>query len=270
MSVGIHVGAPINDNLAIWFQRFPESSAAQVFLHGPHSKKLNHIDMLDLGNVAAHKHIYDHSSYRTSFNDMDHIEDQFSAAASVGCTGVVIHIPLMDVAGVSEKAVEIVHRGHGCKLVLEMKAVKPHNMNSYESPYKINRLIEALRDKGLMPDQVGICIDTAHISAGKQQIRKLVDAEAYLDQLQYPEYICLLHLNGNEYDGQQRAGDKHILPFRKDINGDTDHRDTIWANRKYSASGCRAFVEWFQQRGKDIIVECKWDDHLEKFVRILQ
>lgn len=269
MSVGIHVGAPIDDNLPLWFQTFPESVTAQVFLHGPHSKKLNNIDTDHIRKLAERYRIYVHSTYRTSFKDLDHIEDQFKAAAECGCAGVVIHIPLMDVNEVADKSQEIVQRGHGCKLILEMKAVKPDTLKSYESPAKINRLVEALRVRGLTTDQVGICIDTAHISAGKQQIRKLVHAQEYLGGLQYPDYICLVHLNGNEYDGAVRAGDKHILPFRKNIAGDNEHRDTIWAGRKYFHSGCYAFLQWCRTHNKDVIIECAWDDELERFMKMV-
>lgn len=268
MSVGIHVGAPLVDNLKHWFDTWQKSDVAQIFTHGPHSVKVNAFDHDALKMLCRQKRIYVHSSYRTSFKNMDHSREQLELARDLGCRGVVIHIPLMEPTEVANAAAEMVAM-HGAKVILEMKAVKPHDTCSYETPEKINTLVEHLKHMGLTSDAIGICIDTAHIAAGKQQIRKYKDAVVYLERLKYPEYVCLLHLNGNEFDGQVRAGDKHILPFRKDIDGDTAHNDKVWGGRKYAASGCKAFVEWFLSRNKDIIIECAWDESLKDFINLL-
>ena len=44
-----------------------------------------------------------------------------------------------------------------------MKAVTQHTTKSYESPDKINRLIQLLKKNNISTDDVCICIDTAHI-----------------------------------------------------------------------------------------------------------
>jgi endonuclease IV len=209
-----------------------------------------------------------HSSYPTNpWNGkqeiINHTIDQFVSSKLLGSKGVVLHIPKLDPKKVSstvKKLVEALNKKNileGQKVILEMKAVKQHPTESYESPEKIDRLIEALKEDDIDESQVGICIDTAHIYAGKADIHTYAQGIEYLKKLKYPNWITLFHINGNVYDAKKRAGDKHAVPF--------DHEDKVWKGLEYKNSGCRAFIEYAVNKKIDLIVEIK-DHHTYKNV----
>jgi len=237
-------------------------NAVQLFTHGPrNTHKVEH-DYERIRSASKGIHMYVHSSYPTNpWNGkaviFEHTVDQFISSMDLGSKGVVLHIPKIGPTAVAKPIKTLVDvllkKGllGGQKVILEMKAVKQHATQSYESPEKINRLIEALKEEGLTADNVGICIDTAHIYAGKADIHTYTAGVKYCEDLEYPQWICLIHLNGNVYDAKKRAGDKHAVPF--------DHEDKVWKGKTYAASGCRAFIEFAQTKGIDFILEVK--DH---------
>lgn len=237
-------------------------NAIQIFTHGPRNIKKNDHNYALVRLLTNGMSVYVHSSYPTNpWNGKDyifkHTIDQFASSRQIKARGVVLHMPKISpehvVESVKTLAVALNKKGllDEQKIILEMKAVKQHATQSYESPEKINRLIEVLLDKKLSPKNVGICIDTAHIYAGQASIRSYADGLAYVNGLLYPEWISLIHLNGNEYDANVRAGDKHAIPF--------DEKDFIWKGVSYAESGCRAFIEFAQSRNINFIVESK--DH---------
>ena len=118
---------------------------------------------------------------------------------------------------------------------------------SYETPEKINRLINQLKRHKISPTAVGICIDTAHIFVNKTsvKIRDYHNAKKYLRKID-PQYIGLFHINGNTRSGYS---DCHTLPFSKD--------DLIWKDITYAQSGLRAFVEYAKKDKIPIILESK-------------
>jgi hypothetical protein len=118
-------------------------------------------------------------------------------------------------------------------------------------------MCEAAIQEGFGPDQIGICLDTAHLNAGKIKLKTREDARLYIEQLKYPDYIALLHLNGNEYDSEKRAGDKHCIPLSKN---DYVFRDTDLEN-----SGAAELSKWFVDRDCDVILEQDWNDELQTF-----
>jgi endonuclease IV len=237
-------------------------NAVQLFTHGPrNTHKVDH-DYELVRSAGKGIHMYVHSSYPTNpWNGkaeiFKHTVDQFSSSMDLGSKGVVLHIPKIGPTAVAKPIKTLVaallKKGllKGQKVILEMKAVKQHETQSYESPEKINRLIEALKAEGLTANNVGICIDTAHIYAGKADIHTYTAGVKYFEDLKYPQWICLIHLNGNVYDAKKRAGDKHAVPF--------DHEDKVWKGKTYAESGCRAFIEFAQANGIDFILEVK--DH---------
>lgn len=236
-------------------------NAVQIFTHGPRSTAEVKHDYPRVTEQTADLSLYVHSSYPTNpWSGRDdafvHTIDQFVAAQMLGAKGVVLHIPLMEplpvVLVVKALSAALLALGiDDVKVILEMKAVKQHATRSYESPAKINRLVDLLVSEGLTRANVGICIDTAHIYAGKAKIRTYAEGVAYCAALARPEWVCLLHLNGNVYDAKKRAGDKHAVPL--------DHEDKVWEGCDYRDSGCRAFIEWAQRNDIDIILEVK--DH---------
>ena len=275
--LGIHVfkGNDMAESISNAREKIP-LNAIQLFTHGPRNmNKVNH-DYERIRNVGKGIHLYVHSSYPTNpwngkADILKHTIDQFVSSMDIGSKGVVLHIPKIGPAEVAKHTKTLVElllkRGllKGQKVILEMKAVKKHDTKSYESPEKINRLIEALKGEGLDHTSVGICIDTAHIYAGEADIYSYEDGVKYCDNLKYPEWIYLIHLNGNVYDVKKRAGDKHAIPF--------DHEDKVWKGKTYSSSGCRAFVEYAQKKGIDFILEVK-DHHtvddINSFINLIR
>lgn len=234
--------------------------AIQIFTHGPRNFKINKLDYTSIKSVCKGINIYVHSSYPTNpwKNTPESIQstvEQFASSFSLKSKGVVLHIPKIDPVKTAESIQVLVNElkkkkiMNGQKVILEMKAVKSDPLLSYETPEKINRLIEYLKSYNLSHVNVGICIDTAHIYAGGVQITSYKDAVIYCNKIKYPEWICLLHLNGNEYDAKKRAGDKHAIPL--------DSKDKIWKDTSYKNSGCRAFIEYSKKNNIDVIVEIK-------------
>jgi endonuclease IV len=245
--------------------------AVQVFTHGPKSyKKIDHdYDAVRIASRGTELTV--HSSYLTDIwkntaQLNNHALDQFDSCAKLGGKGVVLHIPKAEPEYIAEGVkrfsdmmdtrIAIIRQ----KIILEMKALKRHATKSYESPAKLNRLIGLLTDLGLTPDRVGICIDTAHIYAGFAQIRTYADAMTYLNELP-AEWLCLFHINGNEYLNTKKARDKHAVPLAD--------ADFIWKGMKYADSGCRAFIEFARAHGIKFIVEIKdhhTDEELTEFI----
>lgn len=274
--LGIHVfkGKDMANSIALARKNCP-LNAVQLFTHGPRTTcKVDH-DYERVRDACDGIHMYVHSSYPTNpWNGkaeiFKHTVDQFSSSMDLGSKGVVLHIPKIGPNSVAKPIKtlvdELLKKGllKGQKVILEMKAVKQHATQSYESPEKINRLIEALKAEGLNSDNVGICIDTAHIYAGNANIHTYTEGVKYFEDLKYPQWICLIHLNGNVYDAKKRAGDKHAVPF--------DQEDKVWKGKTYSESGCRAFIEFAQTNGIDLILEVKdhhTTDDVNAFVKLV-
>ena len=249
-------------------------SSVQIFSHGPRgTKKIKSEEaMIKHSTTTKNVNVYVHSSYPTNpWNGkesiMEHTKDQFKSSRDMGSKGVVLHIPKIkpdEVARGTKQLADFLIEDNlldSQKIILEMKAVSPHPTKSYESPEKINKLIEELKNEGLNHNTVGICIDTAHIYAGKANIKKYKDGLEYFKKINHPEWIYLIHLNGNVYDSSIRSGDKHAIPF--------DNEDKIWSG-SYNQSGCRAFIEFAEKNNIDTIFEIKEHhtyDELNKFLK---
>lgn len=255
-SYGVHVNK--GKDLIESIKKMIESTSKkidsiQIFTHGPRppGNRVSH-NYKEIRKICKENDIvlYVHSSYNTNpWNNKENIYsltiNQFQSSAQLSSAGVVLHLPLMEPEKIAitvkklvddllkEKLIgDIVKQ----KVILEMKAVKSHNTKSYETPDKINNLIENLYNKGLTSEHVCVCIDTAHIYASGADIYTYKSAKEYLDNIKYKEWIGLIHLNGNEYDAKIRAGDKHAIPL--------DKKDKVWSNISYTDSGCRAFIEF--------------------------
>ena len=233
--------------------------AVQIFAYGPRSMKKQNQDEKKIKQECKSINLYVHSSYLTNPwgapKYLKHTVDHFVTSAKMGSLGVIIHIPKMDPEEIVTGVKILVDKLNEQKLlqsqrvILEMKALKQHATKSYETPEKINNLTALLKSAGITSDQVGICVDTAHVYAGKAQISTYAEASSYLDKLDR-EWMCLFHINGNEYDSKKRAGDKHAIPI-------VDGKDMIWKDMTYQQSGCRAFIEYCRDNDIDFILEAK-------------
>ena len=257
MSIGTHVfgGKEVHIGVQALSDDHKECECCQIFTHGPRNKNSNMKPKTIAAlteSVANGMRIYVHSSYPTALvGGSAHIDAQLEMAKTIGAKGLVIHIPKKLPAELIDGIVRSTMNAGGVKILLEMKAVKPDD-KSYESAAKIKVLIELMKGAGLVPEKVGICIDTAHIYAGKMDIVSAASASAYLKDFEGDEWepwIALLHLNGNQYDSQLRAGDKHAIPF-SDV-------DKIWNGVPFEDSGLLKFARWFVERKKDVILELK-------------
>lgn len=269
---GLHVfkkNNEIYEDIIDAISQYPDLKSVQIFSHGPRGtakRKCNYAEVkktIKKFNIS----LYIHSTYLTNpWNNnkftMDHTLDQFRSSEAMGGIGVILHMPLVTADEISKKTLEIyrklVELNIQQMIILEMKSSKPDPTKSYESPEKINRLIDSLANHGLNKDVVGICIDTAHIYAGKADIKSYDAASVYLNNIINKDWICLIHLNGNEYNNNERAGDKHAIPL--------DDKDCIWGRLDYDKSGCRAFVEFANLHDLDYIVEEK-SHHTEKQIK---
>lgn len=260
-NIGIHVFKhdSLDDSITDIRESLP-INAVQIFTHGPRSLKQNAIDVERVIRACEGINLYIHSPYpinpwRGTNKCIDDTVQQFIMSNTLEAKGVVLHIPKIqpeDVVGPVVTLVKELNKKRvlkNQKIILEMKAVKCHPTMSYESPDKINRLINLLKMAGVEYSDVGICIDTAHIYAGGAEIKKYESSAEYCNRIEYPEWICLIHLNGNEYDAKKRAGDKHAIPF--------DSADKIWDSVLYENSGCKAFIDFAQRLDINVILEIK-------------
>jgi endonuclease IV len=260
-NMGIHVakGANLAKSLQSAMMRYGLASA-QIFTHGPQSMSKVKYDADEVREITQRGlRLYVHSTYLTTVwrdmeHDMNHTIAQFEAADDAGALGVVIHLPKMESDRIAFGVNELVRirkaKGLNAKIILEMKALTSHKTQSYETPRKIMDLVAEMTKYGISSEDVGICIDTAHIAAGKAQIRTYEMARHYLASIDR-QWIALIHLNGNEYDGNIRAGDKHCLALSE--------ADKVWNSIDYEDSGCRAFVEYAQEFNIDFIMELHYE-----------
>ena len=279
-TVGVHVDRREKGKLGIEasiraaIQELPGSRCAQIFTHGPKGKAMNRFNTEELRELCHEHRIYVHSTYFTTWKDLAHMQEQFSLAASLGAQGVVLHLGKISpeahievlaklrIAPVRLDNAKCAHlaKQRTCRIILEMRALKPDRW-TYQTPAEINELCEALQLAGFTSDRVIICLDTAHIAAARIALRTRKDADLYMAALKYPEYIGLLHLNGNTYNPAERAGDHHCVPMSAE--------DWVWslggAPIAVADSGAAALTEWFTSRGRDVILEQDFSKELVKF-----
>jgi endonuclease IV len=262
-SIGIHVFKKKNMlNNIKHIRETLNVNAIQIFTHGPRNLKPVIMDYVKIKNECKDINIYVHSAYminpwKNTIQSMNDTVEEFKSSYKLGSKGVVLHIPKITPENVVKPIPHLINALKklkilkGQKIILEMKAVKSDPLTSYETPEKINRLVKLLENESISPTDVGICIDTAHIYASNATIFTYEQVITYCNKIEKPEWITLLHLNGNEYDVKKRSGDKHAIPF--------DKLDKIWGGINYNKSGCKAFIEWTLHLNIDIILEAK--DH---------
>jgi len=282
-TVGIHVDrrdkgktgieASIRNALAA----LPGSRCCQIFTHGPQGRAMTRFNTEDLRELCNEHHVYVHSTYFTTWKDvaLPHMQEQFTCAAGIAAQGVVLHLvkqtPEEHIAVLNRLRIPEVRLADGtrrnCLVILEMQAFKPDEW-TYQSASEVNALCRALAAAGWGPERAVICLDTAHIDAGRIVLRTAADAQRYIDALELPDYIGLLHLNGNAYNSAERAKDKHCVPHSAD--------DWIWHKSRTAGdqvalaeSGTRVLVDWFTRRGRDVILEQDLTPELVEFYRQL-
>jgi len=190
--------------------------------------------------------VYIHSSYLVNpwgdkpYN-MEWAIKQMNDAYKLNSKGVIFHIPKLEPHDLVDKYKILLANSKGVNILLENRATRPDDNLTYEFPYKFNNLIEIFIHHNIPKKDIHLCIDTAHLFCGKQNISKYEDAKKWLTDFKYKECIKLIHLNGNATMSHK---DIHAIAFSKN--------DYIWKNYTYNESGFKAFVEL----NKPIILEC--------------
>lgn len=270
MAFGIHIhkgNTTVCDNIIKYDNVFPgDINAIQVFTFGPRSYRKNKIQYDKLKELTKNRHLYIHSSYYSNIWNgkpqcFTTTLSEFKSAVELNAKGVVLHIPKIDpesvVKGVLKLISSLKKRRGNVLILLEMKAMAASSL-SYESPEKIDNLIELMKKSGINKKSVGIVIDTAHIYSGKSDIRLYASAKRYLDSIKNKSWIKLIHLNGNQYSNEKKARDKHAIPL--------DSKDKIWSNIEYKDSGCKAFIDYSKSNKIPFILEIK-SEHTIKGVK---
>lgn len=262
MSIGIHAKVLTKMNLIesmeYGFEELKGSECCQVFTHGPHNENQNNFDVEDMKRQCAAKRVYTHQTYRTSWKPagLRHMRDQLECATMIGSRGLVLHLALLSPQDHIKVLKQLTITT--TPVILEMRALKPQKW-AYQTAAEINMLCSALKAAGLAPERCCICLDTAHLSAGKIPIRTRTQVSEFIESLTDWNYIKLLHLNGNEYDPLVRAGDKHCCAI-------LDKNDKIWGGMKLEETGCLEFVKWMvEEQKRDAIIEVELGIPVKKF-----
>lgn len=259
--MGIHLhldGRTAKDALAYTLENYPEITDIQIFTHGPQSwKATKAYDNFRPVAEAAQVRIWTHGSYlcvpwkEPKF--VAHTLDNIRASQKLGSGCVVVHIPFLPVdevvSGISS-LVDHMRRSNltNVKLMLEVSATVKDDVRSYESADKLNHLTKKLFAAGF-DDCVRICVDTAHIFAGRAKITTADDARLWWSNLD-TRLLGMIHLNGSSYDPDVRKGDKHEVPMSAE--------DLIWgrdSHASYASRGCSVFVEHARKLKIPIILE---------------
>ncbi len=177
-------------------------------------------------------------------------KSEIIVANNVHAEGLVFHLPLLSPSKLMPVIKTLVslnyESGNGIKIILEMIMRRP-NKYTYATPEEINLLIEQLIKANITSKQVGICIDTAHISVDPNvNIVGYSSARIYLANIVNAKYISLFHINGHCGVGYK---DGHTLPFSS--------VDRIWKNTPYNQSGLKAFVSYAKKNNIPMVIEIK-------------
>jgi endonuclease IV len=236
-------------------------NCVQIFTHGPQNFKENNLDYEEIKEYCKDINIYSHSAYLSVFiwniksnehNKLSLIKMQLSSIKKCGGSQVVLHISKKSPETVADimNLLKPIIKQTKTKLLLEMVASKSDKNLTYETPEKINNLIEKISqitgDNPNKSNWYGFCIDTAHIYASGVDISTNEKMQYWFDNLKYPKMINMIHLNGS-YSNMGSGKDKHCIAMIKD--------DKIWGNLEPKKSGVNAVVKF--SRGQNIPMICE-------------
>ncbi len=229
-------------------------NALQIYTHGPKNNKQNNIDIKKIKSSTEEYDLSVHSPYSMAgvFKSdsnyyYDSIKQQLQIANQIRAGCYVLHMtkhPPINIVN-SMKILKPYAEKYNVVIGLEMVASKSSGELTYETPEKINNLIELL---GKDEKYYGIVIDTAHIWAAGVDIRSYENMKKYLSEIKYKNKICLFHLNGSSSDIHS-GSDKHEVVFGPE--------DVIWYKVDPKKSGVRAIVEFALENDITIICEIK-------------
>lgn len=222
-------------------------AAIQIYTHGPQNYKKNK-DIAELIKYKDKIQIYVHASHMSKpfkGNKMiiGHIKEQLKTAATFNAKGLIIHLP-KDTPETVAKYFKVIE-DKKVPILLEMPSAVPSEL-SYETPEKINRLIECIG-----AGNYGIVVDTSHLWATEQNIKTLRVMDNWFKRLKYPRRIKLIHLNGSKVPFGKHK-DIHCIPTLKD--------DHIWGDIDIRKSGIISCIKFAKKYNIPIILEINRDD----------
>jgi len=266
-------------------------TAVQIYTHGPRSYRANRMNhelirqFLEKENVAMAVH----GSYLTAglWNvDADnfreakrraavaHLKDQLETCEKIGAMGLVVHLPRKPVETVIEAlqvpSVKSVLDECKVPILLEMVPVKDgsNSDKAYVTPDQINCLVDSL--DFLDASTWGICVDTAHLWGAGVDVTKAAQTREWLANIEHPEMIKLMHLNGSAKATWDSGRDEHYIAFGPDDDiwgayGSPPRTPKAKAKAKAKKSGVAPIIEFCV--GRKIPVICEINRGLEADVR---
>lgn len=222
----------------------------QIFVAGPRSSNLINIDYTNLKKTVKKLGItlYAHNTHlghpwSGSERTQKLIKDQLKVCELSGISGLVIHLPKNTLEVVMKILPTLIEPSDkGPIILLEIPAVKPDPLMSWETPEQINKLCRAIRKAGFK--NVKICVDTCHLFTSGYDVTTLKMANTWLTSLKYPKMIGMIHLNDSAVP----------LCNGKDIHAPL-FEGLIWKGIKPSKSGVRPFIQFAKDYNIPIILE---------------
>jgi endonuclease IV len=225
--------------------------AGQIFVSGPRSTKMNPMDYDEIKTYCDDKKInlYVHSNYMSvgifNVNNANKntpkaksaiktIVTQMDACDKLGSPGFVVHLSKKTPEQIVE-TLQVLYeyiKQFKTTLLLEQPAKKPDGELSYETAEKINNLSQLILDT--IPQlNWGWCLDTMHLYSGGIELDDYKIVKKWFNDLKYPTYIKLFHLNGGNIKQYNTGKDIHIVPFA--------HDDDIFSDAVYNDNGNKEF-----------------------------
>jgi endonuclease IV len=222
-------------------------TAAQIFVSGPYSRAMTKMDHKVVKKTAKKLGVslYAHNAHvGHPWEGLDHqieyIQNQLTVCEKTGILGLVIHLPKKTIEEVMEVLPKLLHPT--VEVLLEIPSMKSDPNLSWETPERINLLCRHIRRAKL--ENVGICVDTAHIFACGYDISTKAQAEEWLHGIKYPSMIRMIHLNDS----------KVPLGANKDIHAQLS-KGLMWKDLKPKKSGMAPFINFAIRKGLPIILE---------------
>jgi endonuclease IV len=256
-------------------------NAVQIYTHGPRNSKRNPMNYNDIREYCEKKKIalYVHSSYITTgiwyINEdtkddakskfaIKLLLDQLESCDNLGSGGLVIHLPKKhpNVIVDAFKVLAPLTEEYKTPILLEMTAVKPHPMYTYETPEKNNRLCDMLIKEVPKFTNWGICPDTAHLWGAGIEIDKASVMKSWFADLKYPKLVKLIHLNGASNSTFATGKDKHMVIFsdEDDIWNDVINSESVYDIKKLKASSLYELLKFAKKHKLAMICEINRGD----------
>jgi len=230
-------------------------SAICLFLHVPRSRTKIKIDYEEVktycqkNNVEIWPHgtyilpglwsiTYDNKDTEKSIGWLDHLYDQLEAGYKIGAKGISVHLPRKTLSTVVE-SMEIISSYNKIKelqklakkdnadmplLLIEMTASSPSPTLTYETPDKLNKLVNALTSNKKITVDWGINLDTCHNYASGVSFSEINSWTKWVDKLSKDTHdkLRLIHLNGAKGTNFGTGKDSHQIPLSP--------TDNIWGH----------------------------------------